>query len=83
MYRCHFMYAGQVAQGIHLKVETLDAAIATARKIMADTIDADDCDRLEIWLDSALLYEFSTHTGETSQRRSAPKYRAQEKATHT
>ena len=42
MYRCHFMYAGQVAQGIHLKVETLDAAIATARKIMADTLDADD-----------------------------------------
>jgi hypothetical protein len=83
MYRCHFMYAGQVAQGIHLRVETLDAAIATARKIMADIMDADACDRLEIWLDSALLYEFSTQAGETSPRRSASKYRKQEKASQT
>lgn len=59
MYRCHFMYAGRCAQGFHLKVETLDAAIATARKILADTIEDDACDRLEIWLDSALLYAFS------------------------
>jgi hypothetical protein len=40
-------------------VETLDAAIATSRKILADQIDPDVCDRLEIWLDTALLYEFS------------------------
>ncbi len=58
MYRCHFMQSGHVAQGCNLKVETLDAAIATGRKILADLIDPDDCDGLEIWLDSALLYEF-------------------------
>ena len=59
MYRCHFMRAGRVTQGYNLKVETLDAAIATGRKILADHIDPDDCDGLEIWLDSALLYECS------------------------
>jgi hypothetical protein len=59
MYRCLFMQAGRIAQGCNLRVETLDAAIATGRKILADLIDNDDCDGLEIWLDSALLYEFS------------------------
>lgn len=58
MYRCHFMHAGRITQGCNLEVETLDAAIATGRKILADQIDPDDCDRLEIWLDSALLYEW-------------------------
>jgi hypothetical protein len=59
MYRCHFMHAGRITQGCNLKVETLDAAIATCQKILADHFDPDDCDGLEIWLDSALLYEFS------------------------
>ncbi|HEY4042116.1 MAG TPA: hypothetical protein VGM32_09785 [Rhodopila sp.] len=58
MYRCHFTRAGHVAHGCNLQVETLDAAIATGRKILADLIDPDDCDGLEIWLDCALLYEF-------------------------
>ena len=53
------MHAGRVTQGFNLKVETLDAAIATGRKILADHPDLDDCDGLEIWLDSALLYECS------------------------
>jgi len=57
MYRCHFMQAGRIVQGLNLKVETLDAAIATGRKILADQLI--DCDGLEIWLDSALLYKFS------------------------
>ena len=56
MYRCHFMQAGRIVQGLNLKVETLDAAIATGRKILADHIELIDCDGLEIWLDSALLY---------------------------
>jgi hypothetical protein len=59
MYRCFFMQAGRIAQSCNLRVETLDAAIATGRKILTDLIDPDDCDGLEIWLDSALLYEFS------------------------
>jgi hypothetical protein len=59
MYRCHFIHAGRVTQGCDLLVATLDAAIATSRKILADQIDPDACDRLEIWLDTALLYEFS------------------------
>ena len=59
MYRCHFMQAGQIVQGLNLKVETLDAAIATGRKILADHIEFSDCDGLEIWLDFALLYKFS------------------------
>lgn len=59
MYRCHFISAGRIAQGCHIKVATLDAAIATARKILADLLDDDGYDRLEIWLDSALLYVFS------------------------
>jgi hypothetical protein len=58
MYRCHFMHAGRITQGCNLKVETLDAAIATGRKILADLIDPDDCDGLEIWLDTALLYQW-------------------------
>ncbi len=58
MYRCHFLRAGRIVQGLNLKVETLDAAIATGRKILADHIELIDCDRLEIWLDSALLYKF-------------------------
>jgi hypothetical protein len=59
MYRCLFIQAGRIAQGCNLRVETLDAAIATGRKILADLLDPDDCDGLEIWLDGALLYEFS------------------------
>jgi hypothetical protein len=59
MYRCQFLHAGRVALGYFLKVETLDAAIATSRKILADRIEPEDCDSLEIWLDGALLYEFS------------------------
>jgi hypothetical protein len=59
MYRCHFLQAGRITQGCNLRVETLDAAIATSQKILADQIDPDDCDRLEIWLDTALVYEFS------------------------
>jgi hypothetical protein len=59
MYRCHFMHDGQITQGCTLSVETLDAAIATGRKMLEDQLDPDDCDGLEIWLDSALLYEFS------------------------
>jgi hypothetical protein len=60
MYRCHFMHAGRITQGCNLKVETLDAAIATGRKILADDIELVECDGLEIWLDSALLYVFFT-----------------------
>lgn len=59
MYRCHFIRDGRITQGCTLMVETLDAAIATGRKILADHLDPDGFDRLEIWLDSALLYEFS------------------------
>jgi hypothetical protein len=59
MYRCHFIQAGRIVQGLNLKVETLDAAIATGRKILADHIELIDCDCLEIWLDSALLYKFA------------------------
>jgi hypothetical protein len=59
MYRCHFMQAGRITQGCNLRVETLDAAIATGKKILADLIEPDDCDGLEIWLDTALLYKFS------------------------
>jgi hypothetical protein len=58
MYRCHFMQAGRIVQGLNLKVQTLDAAIATGRKILADHIELIECDGLEIWLDSALLYKF-------------------------
>jgi hypothetical protein len=58
MYRCHLLHAGRITQGYNLKVETLDAAIATGRKILADHIDPDDCDGLEIWLDTALLYQW-------------------------
>jgi hypothetical protein len=60
MYRCYFIQEGRVAQGCHLKVATLDAAIATGRKILADDIAIDECDGLEIWLDQALLYKFKT-----------------------
>jgi hypothetical protein len=59
MYRCLFIQAGRIAQGCNLRVETLDAAIATGWKILADLLDPDDCDGFEIWLDSALLYEFT------------------------
>jgi hypothetical protein len=58
MYRCHFIRAGRVALGCNLAVETLDAAIATGRKILADITEPDDFDGLEIWLDNALLYQF-------------------------
>jgi hypothetical protein len=60
MYRCYFMQEGHVAQGCNLKVATLDAAIATGRKILADDIAIDACDGLEIWLDQALLYKFGS-----------------------
>ncbi len=59
MYCCYFMLAGRVTQGCNLEVATLDAAIATGQKILADQIDIDDCDGLEIWLDRALLYKFA------------------------
>jgi hypothetical protein len=59
MYRCLFIHGGQIAQGCILKVETLDAAIATGRQILSDLADSCDCDGLEIWLDTALRYEFS------------------------
>jgi hypothetical protein len=49
------MRAGRISQGCNLNVDTLDAAIATGQKILADHIEPDDCDGLEIWLDSALL----------------------------
>jgi hypothetical protein len=57
MYCCYFIQAGRVAQGCHLKVATLDAAIATGEKILIDQMDIDDYDGLEIWLDQALLYK--------------------------
>lgn len=59
MYRCYFMQKGRVAQGCTLKVATLDAAIASGRKILSDSANIEDCDGLEIWLDQALLYKFS------------------------
>jgi len=59
MYRCYFMQEGRVAQGCTLKVATLDAAIATGRKILSDNSNTEDCDGLEIWLDQALLYIFN------------------------
>jgi hypothetical protein len=59
MYRCYFIQEGRIAQGCNLDVATLDAAIATARKILADHLSIDECDGLEIWLDRALLYKFS------------------------
>jgi len=43
-----------------LNVATLDAAIATGRKILHDHLDIDDCDGIEIWFDRALLYKFGT-----------------------
>ena len=60
MYRCYFMQAGRIAQGCQLKVATLDAAIATGRKILMDLLDLDDCDGIEIWLDEALLYRYAS-----------------------
>jgi hypothetical protein len=60
MYRCYFMQKGRVTQGYNLKVASLDAAIATGRKILADHLDMDDYDGLEIWLDRALLYKFAS-----------------------
>jgi hypothetical protein len=59
MYRCQFLNGGRIALGYYLKVQTLDAAIATSQKILADRIEPEACDSLEIWLDDALLYEFS------------------------
>lgn len=59
MYRCFFMQSGQVAKGCELKVQTLDAAIATGRKILSDHLNIDECDGLEIWLDQAMLYKFT------------------------
>jgi hypothetical protein len=59
MYRCYFTQDGQVEEGCNLDVHTLDAAIATGRKILADHLEVDQCDGLEIWLDRALLYKFS------------------------
>ncbi len=59
MYRCYFTQDGQVEDGYILDVLTLDAAIATGRKILADQLDMDRCDGLEIWLDQALLYKFT------------------------
>jgi hypothetical protein len=58
MYRCYFLQNGRIAQGCNVKVATLDAAIATGRKMLADHISIDDYDGLEIWLDQALLYKF-------------------------
>jgi hypothetical protein len=57
MYRCYFMQEGRIAQAYNLKVATLDAAIATGRKILADHLDIDACDGLEIWLDQGMLYK--------------------------
>lgn len=58
MFRCYFLQKGRVAEGYNLNVATLDAAIATGRKILADELELDGCDGLEIWLDRALLYKF-------------------------
>jgi hypothetical protein len=60
MYRCYFMRRGRVSHGCSLKVITLDAAIATGRKILHDELDPDDWDGFEIWLDSGLLYRYLT-----------------------
>ena len=60
MYRCYFTHHGQIEDGYNLDVLTLDAAIATGRKILADELDLDRCNGLEIWLDRALLYRFSS-----------------------
>ena len=59
MYRCYFTRDGQVEEGCNLDVITLDAAIATSRKIFTDHLDVDQCDGIEIWLDQALLYKFA------------------------
>ena len=59
VYRCYFMFDGHVEEGCNLDVLTLDAAIATGRKILADQPDVDQYDGLEIWLDQALLYRFT------------------------
>jgi hypothetical protein len=59
MYRCYFTQGGNVEEKYNLNVPTLDAAIATGRKILSDHLDDDICDGLEIWLDQALLYKFS------------------------
>ena len=53
-------FASSCKMGTSKKVqpgrETLDAAIATGRKILADNFDIDQRDGVEIWLDQALLY---------------------------
>jgi hypothetical protein len=59
MYRCYFTQDGHVEETYNLDVLTLDAAIATGRKILADALDIDRCDGLEVWLDQALLYKFT------------------------
>jgi hypothetical protein len=59
MYRCYFTQDGNIEEGYNLDVLTLDAAIATGRKILADDLGIDQCDGLEIWLDQALLYKFT------------------------
>lgn len=58
MFRCYFTRNGHASAGCYLKVETLDAAIATGQKILNDEFDSDTFDGLEIWLDRALLYQF-------------------------
>jgi hypothetical protein len=58
MYRCYFTQPGRTSLGCNIQVETLDAAIATGRKILADELEIDTYDGLEIWLDQALLYKF-------------------------
>ncbi len=59
MYLCYFIQAGRVAQGCSLSVVTLDAAIATGRKILDDELEIDGCDGFEIWLDQGLLYKYA------------------------
>lgn len=59
MYRCYFMQNGRIEESCNLDVHSLDAAIATGRKILADHFDVDQHDGLEIWLDQALLYRYT------------------------
>ena len=60
MYRCNFTQDGHVEERYNLDVLTLDAAIATGRKILADYLAIDQYNGLEIWLDQALLYKFNS-----------------------
>jgi hypothetical protein len=56
VFRCHFTRIERPFLAVNINVSTLDAAITTGLKILADELDASDFHGIEVWMDSALLY---------------------------